>query len=176
MPFEFKKLEMDLILIKSKVFQDNRGYLKEIFKNSDFQRYGIPIPIQSNVSFSKKGVIRGLHYQLPPKEQGKIITVIKGRIFDVALDIRRDSKTFGKYFCIELSEENHYMLYIPPGFAHGFQALEDSIVFYFITHNEYTPNYERCIHYSIIDWPLKENIITSEKDSKCPKFGKAEFF
>lgn len=96
---------MDLILMKPKVFQDTRGYLKEIFKNSEFEKYGIPIPIQSNISFSKRGVIRGLHYQLPPKEQGKIITVIKGEIFDVALDIRRNSKTFGKYFGIELSEK-----------------------------------------------------------------------
>jgi dTDP-4-dehydrorhamnose 3,5-epimerase len=175
MPFEFEKLDLGLILIKPKVFPDNRGYFKEIFKESDFQKIGIPKPLQVNMSYSKKGVIRGLHYQIPPKEQGKIVTVIKGKILDVALDIRKNSKTFGKYVSVELSEENHYMFWIPSGFAHGFQALEDSIVLYFVTNNEYSPQHERCIHYSIIDWPIKD-IIVSEKDSKCPILDKAEVF
>ena len=175
MPFEFEKLDIGLILIKPKVFPDNRGYFKEIFKESDFQKIGIPKPIQANISYSKKRVVRGLHYQISPKEQGKIVTVIKGKILDIALDIRKNSKTFGKYVSVELSEENHYMFWIPTGFAHGFQALEDSMVLYFVTNNEYSPQHERCIHYSMIDWPIKDTIV-SEKDSKCPLLDKAEVF
>lgn len=119
--------------------------------------------------------MRGLHYQLPPKEQGKIVAVIKGRILDVAVDIRKSSESFGKYVYAELSENNHYMLWIPPGFAHGFQALEESTIVYFITYNEYSPLHERCINYSIINWPIK-NIVVSEKDAKCPPLNKAEVF
>ncbi|BDB99483.1 dTDP-4-dehydrorhamnose 3,5-epimerase [Saccharolobus caldissimus] len=175
MPFEFEELGLGVLLIKPKVFPDNRGYFKEIFKESDFKKMRIPIPLQVNVSFSKPGVVRGLHYQLPPKEQGKVVTVIKGRILDVAVDIRKSSESFGKYVYAELSENNHYMLWIPPGFAHGFQALEESTIVYFITHNEYSPFHERCINYSIINWPIK-NIVVSEKDAKCPPLNKAEVF
>jgi dTDP-4-dehydrorhamnose 3,5-epimerase len=135
MPFEFEELGLGVILIKPRVFPDNRGYFKEIFKESEFRKMNIPAPKQANVSFSKPGVVRGLHYQLPPKEQGKIVTVMKGRIIDVAVDIRKKSKSFGKYVQAELSDDNHYMLWIPPGFAHGFQALEDSMVLYFVTHS-----------------------------------------
>jgi len=175
MPFEFEELGLGVLLIKPKVFPDNRGYFKEIFKESDFKKMGIPTPLQANVSFSRYGVVRGLHYQLPPKEQGKIVTVIKGRIIDVAVDIRKKSKSFGKHVQAELSEDNHYMLWIPPGFAHGFQALESSTIVYFITHNEYSPPHERCVNYSMIDWPIKD-VIVSEKDSKCPPLEKAEVF
>jgi len=143
MPFEFEELGLGVILIKPKAFPDNRGYFKEIFKESEFRKMNIPTPLQANVSFSKPGVVRGLHYQLPPKEQGKIVTVMKGRIIDVAVDIRKKSKSFGKYVYAELNEDNHYMLWIPPGFAHGFQALEDSTVLYFVTHNEYSSYRER---------------------------------
>lgn len=93
MPFEFEELGLGVLLIKPKVFPDNRGYFKEIFKESDFKKMNISSPLQVNVSFSKAGVVRGLHYQLPPKEQGKIVTVLKGRIIDVAVDIRKKSKS-----------------------------------------------------------------------------------
>ncbi|AKA74655.1 dTDP-4-dehydrorhamnose 3,5-epimerase [Saccharolobus solfataricus] len=174
MPFEFKELGMGIVLIKPTVFPDKRGFFLELYKSTDF--VNIPIPIQTNMSFSIKGVIRGLHYQISPKEQGKIVFVPKGRILDVAVDIRKSSKTFGKYVSVELNEENHYLLWIPPGFAHGFQALEDSIVIYFITHNQYSPKHERCINYSYIkDWPIKEAIL-SDKDLQCPPIEKAEVF
>ena len=127
------------------------------------------------MSFSHRGVVRGLHYQLPPKEQGKLIFVPKGRILDVAVDVRKSSPTFGKHVKVELNEENHYMLWIPPGFAHGFQALEDSIVVSLISYNEYSPQYERCVHYSYIDWPIKEMIL-SDKDKLCPPLEKAEVY
>ncbi|MFP3131223.1 MAG: dTDP-4-dehydrorhamnose 3,5-epimerase [Nitrososphaeria archaeon] len=176
MNFEFIKLNMpEVILINPKHFPDNRGYFMEIFKQSEFAKYGIPQPVQVNMSFSHKGVVRGLHYQIVPKEQGKIVFVPKGKIFDVALDIRKSSKTFGKYVYAELNDENKQILWVPPGFAHGFQALEDSIVIYFVTHNEYSPMHERCINFKYVKWPL-EDIVTSEKDSNCPELYKAETF
>jgi len=110
-------------------------------------------------------------------EQGKLVTVIKGRIFDVAVDIRKGSPWFGKYVGVELSDENRYMLWVPPGFAHGFQALEDSYVLYLVT-KEYSPQHERCIRWDDptinIKWPIKTNVILSEKDSKCPGLNEAE--
>jgi dTDP-4-dehydrorhamnose 3,5-epimerase len=164
-----------VILIKPRVFPDNRGYFKEIFKESEFREMNIRAPKQVNVSFSKFGVVRGLHYQLPLKEQGKIVTVTKGRIIDIAVDIRKKSKSFGKYVQAELSDDNHYMLWIPPGFAHGFQTLEDSTVLYFVTHSEYSPPHEMCVNCTTIDWPIK-NVIVSEKDAKCPPLERAEVF
>ncbi|MGC9105621.1 MAG: dTDP-4-dehydrorhamnose 3,5-epimerase [Thermoprotei archaeon] len=166
MPFEFEELGLGVLLIKPKVFADERGFFMELFKSSDFARAGIPAPVQANVSFSRRGVVRGMHFQVPPKEQGKVVTVVKGRILDVALDVREGSHTYGKYVSVELSEENRYMLWIPPGLAHGFQALEDSLVVYFVTHNEYSPEYEDCVHYSVVKWPIKE-VIVSEKDMRC---------
>lgn len=175
MPFEFEHLAMGLVLIKPKKFPDRRGFFAELFKQSDFKERGIPDVVQTNMSFSRRGVVRGLHYQLPPKDQGKIVFVPKGKIIDVAVDIRKSSYTFGKYVKVELSEENYYMLWIPPGFAHGFQALEDSLVIYFVTHNEYSPQHERCIHYSYINWPIKE-VILSDRDLQCPPLERAEVF
>ncbi|BCU69705.1 dTDP-4-dehydrorhamnose 3,5-epimerase [Stygiolobus caldivivus] len=175
MPFEFEDIGMGVIRIKPKVFPDRRGFFLEIFKSSDFARFGIPTPLQANMSYSIRGVVRGLHYQITPKEQGKIVFVPRGKIIDVAVDVRRSSSTFGKYTSAELSGENHHMLWIPPGFAHGFQALEDSIVVYFITHNDYSPEHERCVNYKLIDWPIKE-VIMSDKDLQCPPLEKAEVF
>ena len=175
MPFEFEDLGMGIILVKPKIFPDRRGFFLEVLKQSDFSKAGIPNIIQANLSFSYRGVVRGLHYQLPPKEQGKLVFVPKGRILDIAVDVRKSSPTFGKHVKVELNEENHYMLWIPPGFAHGFQALEDSVVVYFITHSEYSPPHERCVHYSYIDWPIKE-VILSDKDKLCPPLEKAEVF
>jgi len=175
MPFDFEDLGMGVLLIKPKVFPDKRGFFLEVFKSTDFSKHNIPIPLQVNMSFSVRGVVRGLHYQITPKEQGKLVFVPKGKILDVAVDIRRSSSTFGKYISAELSESNHYMLWIPPGFAHGFQALEDSLVVYFVTHNEYSPQHERCINYSYIDWAIKE-IVISDKDRQCPPLDKAEVF
>ena len=175
MPFEFEDLSMDIILIKPKRFPDRRGFFIELFKQSDFMKYGIPNVVQTNMSFSRRGVVRGLHYQLPPKEQGKIVFVPKGRVVDVAVDIRKSSPTFGKYVKVELSEDNGHLLWIPPGFAHGFQALEDSLVIYFVTHNEYSPQHERCVNFSYVDWPIKETIL-SDKDLQCPPLDRAEIF
>jgi len=126
------------------------------------------------MSYSKRGVIRGLHYQLKPAEQGKLVYVIQGRIYDVAVDIRKGSPHYGRYVAEEIYQGK--AIWIPPGFAHGFQAIEDSIVVYMVT-KEYSPQHERCIHWRdeelAIKWPLQEAII-SERDSRCPRLRDAE--
>lgn len=180
MPFTFKRLEIpDLILVIPKVFQDPRGFFMETYKLSDFKEQGIPEFVQDNHSYSKKGVLRGLHYQLPPKAQGKLVRCVKGKILDVAVDIRRSSKTFKKWVAVELSEENNYMLYIPPGFAHGFLVLsEEAHVIYKVT-EEYSPQHDRGIIWNDeeigINWPI-DNPILSPKDANLPPLREAEIF
>ncbi len=172
MPFTFEKCHMDgLIMVRRKIFKDERGYFTETYKEGDFTPAGINRAFkQENLSFSRKGVIRGLHYQLNPYAQGKLVSVISGKIMDVALDLRRDSKGFGKYFSIVLSEDNATSLWIPEGFAHGFCALEDSFVLYRTT-SEYNPERERGIRYDDpqigIEWPDLERIV-SKKDRSYP--------
>ncbi|MEM1983624.1 MAG: dTDP-4-dehydrorhamnose 3,5-epimerase [Sulfolobales archaeon] len=178
MPFKsYKKLEIpDVLLVELMVFSDLRGFFAELYKRTDFLASGIPYNyVQVNLSFSKKGVVRGLHYQLKPMEQGKLIYVISGKVYDVAVDIRRGSPWFGKHVGVFL--EPGYALWIPPGFAHGFQALKDTYLLYLVT-KEYSPQYERCIYWNDhqlgINWPITENTIVSEKDSKCPGFRNSE--
>ncbi len=181
MPFvEFKRMEIpDVIVVEPKVFPDNRGFFKEIYKRTDFLANGIPYDyVQANVSMSRKGVVRGLHYQLKPMEQGKLVTVLSGRIVDVAVDIRKGSPYYGKYVMVELSAENHKMIWVPPGFAHGFQALEDNTIVLYLVTKEYAPDLEACIRWDDpelgIDWPLKEGVIISEKDKRCPPLREAK--
>lgn len=180
MPFDFCELEIPgLKLIKPKIFRDERGFFLETFKASEFSRSGIDeVWVQDNHSMSKKGVLRGLHYQLEPMAQGKLVRVVKGAAFDVAVDIRRGSPTFGKWYGVVLSEENGYMLWIPPGFAHGFLALEDEThLVYKVSGAEYSPSHERAIRWNDpeigIDWPIKEPLL-SEKDSEAPLLKDAE--
>jgi len=178
MPFEFIRLEIpDVILIKPKVFEDERGFFLEVYKYSDFKQAGINCNfVQDNHSKSKKGTLRGLHYQLEPKAQGKLIRCIKGKIWDVAVDIRKGSPTFGKWVAVELTEENKWMLWIPSGFAHGFVALEDCEIIYKCT-EEYAPELDRGIIWNdpdlAISWPI-ENPILSQKDSNLPRLKDAE--
>ena len=178
MPFKFKKLEIpDVILIEPVVFTDERGFFIETFKASDFKANNISYEfVQDNHSKSRKGVLRGLHYQLKPMEQGKLVRCIKGKIWDVAVDIRKGSPWYGKWVGVELSEENKLMLWIPPGFAHGFVALEDAEVIYKCT-KEYAPQYERGIIWNdpelAIHWPIK-NPILSFKDANLPNLKDAE--
>jgi len=174
MSFDFKKLDIpDLILIEPKIFDDERGYFLEIYKESEFSANGINTKfVQDYFSHSIHGVLRGLHYQRKPKEQAKLVSVISGEIFDVAVDIRKDSPTFGKWVSEILSEKNHKMLYIPEGFAHGFCTLSDTAnVLYKVT-NEYSPESEQGIIWNdpniSISWPI-QNPIVSEKDKKLPK-------
>lgn len=177
MPFEFERLELEgLVLIRPKVFRDERGFFLEFYKRSEFYKNGIEVEfLQDNHSASVKGTLRGLHYQKKPKVQGKLVRCVKGDIFDVAVDIRKGSKTFGKWFGIRLSEENQLMLWIPPGFAHGFLVLSDyAEVIYKVSHSEYSPGHDAGIRFDdpdlAIDWPIKDPnlLILSEKDKRLP--------
>jgi dTDP-4-dehydrorhamnose 3,5-epimerase len=173
MPFEFSPLEIPaLILIKPQVFDDGRGFFVELYKHSDFARAGIGEHfVQDNYSKSVKGVLRGLHYQKSPKAQGKLVTCIKGSIFDVAVDIRKGSPSYGKWAGVELSEGNKHLLYVPPGFAHGFQVLSDTAEVQYKCTEEYSPADDRGIIWNDPDvgivWPLKDPLL-SGKDTKHP--------
>lgn len=173
MPFLFKRLSIpDLILIEPKIFKDKRGFFMESYRYSDFKAFGIVDGfIQDNLSRSYKDVIRGLHFQKEPYSQGKLVQCLKGRIFDVAVDIRIGSPTFGKWIGVELSDENHLMFYIPPGFAHGFAVLSEYADVLYKCTKEYSQDNERGIIWNDpdikIDWTVKEPII-SEKDCRLP--------
>ena len=173
MAFEFKRLEIpDVIIITPKAFSDERGFFMESYKESEFKENGINFEFkQDNHSKSSKKVLRGLHYQLEPYAQGKLVRVITGKIFDVAVDIRRGSPTFGKWVSAELSEDNKKMLWIPPGFAHGFLSLEDNTNVLYKSTNEYNKESERGISWNDpeigIKWPF-DNPLLSDKDKKHP--------
>lgn len=173
MPFRFERLEIpEVILIEPKVFSDERGFFMETYKYSNFAAFGIKERfVQDNHSRSVKGVLRGLHYQRPPKAQGKLVRVLVGEIFDVAVDIRKGSPTYGKWVGVMLSAENRWMLYIPPGFAHGFCVLsEEAEVTYKVT-EEYSPEHDAGIIWNDpeigIDWPVEQPIL-SAKDAGLP--------
>ena len=175
MPFEFEKQQIeDVILIKPKVFGDNRGFFMETYKKSDFFSNGIEVEFnQDNHSKSTKGVLRGLHYQANPYGQAKIVRCGRGRIYDVAVDIRPNSKTFGQYVKVELSEENKHMLYIPVGFAHGFVALSDEVELLYKASGEYNPQADRGVLWSDpdinINWEIDFEPLLSEKDKCQPR-------
>lgn len=174
MPFNFKRLEIpEVILIKPKVFADERGFFIEIYKDSDFSDFGIKEKfVQENHSKSvSKGVLRGLHFQTPPRTQAKMVRVIFGSIFDVAVDIRKNSPTFGKWVSAVLSGENKDMLYVPEGFAHGFCTLEENTEVIYKCSEIYSPGHDRGIIWNDpalgINWPV-ENPVLSEKDKVWP--------
>ena len=173
MPFHFKNLSIpEVILIEPVVLRDGRGFFMEIYKYSDFSKVGIKeYFVQCNYSRSSKDVLRGLHYQKNPKAQGKLVHCIRGSILDVAVDIRKGSPTFGKWVSSELSYENNHMLYIPPGFAHGFLVLSESADVIYKCTSEYSPENDRGIIWNDpdinISWPVKMPII-SEKDKRHP--------
>ncbi len=179
--FTFTKLDIpELVLIESQRFDDNRGAFSEIWKASDFKKQGIPTAFdQDNYSLSKKGVIRGLHYQLEPMEQGKIVRVLSGRVWDVAVDIRKGSPHFGKWSGVELTRNNNKMLWIPGGFAHGFAALEDDTLLLYKTTKEYSKAHERGILWNDsdidVDWKVDDDPIVSDKDKALPPLKSAEY-
>jgi len=173
----------DVFLIEPKVFGDARGFFLESFRQDLFnQATGTNHEfIQDNHSRSSKGVLRGLHYQLPPHAQGKLVRVISGAVFDVAVDIRRSSPTFGQWVGAELSAENHHQLWIPPGFAHGFVVLSDTADFVYKTTAYYAPESDRGLLWNDPDigitWPqLDIEFSLSEKDRNQPAFKQAELF
>ncbi len=174
MPFEFERQDIkDVILIRPKVFGDSRGFFLESYKKSDFVAAGIKEEFnQDNHSKSTKGVLRGLHYQAAPYGQAKIVRCARGRIYDVAVDIRPNSPTFGKFVKVELSEENKQMLYIPVGFAHGFIVLSDEAELLYKASGEYNPEADRGVLWSDpdinIDWNIDFEPLLSEKDKVQP--------
>jgi len=175
MPFEFIRTEIpEVIIVKPKVFEDERGFFLETYKKSEFEKAGIDTDfVQDNHSKSVKNVLRGLHFQKTPKEQGKLVRCIKGRIFDVAVDIRKNSPTFGKWVGIELSGTNKLMLWIPKGFAHGFLTLSDEAeIIYKVSGAEYSPEHDAAIRWNDpeigIKWPITDEPILSEKDKNAP--------
>jgi dTDP-4-dehydrorhamnose 3,5-epimerase len=170
----------DVVLIKPKVFGDSRGYFMESFRRDLFAEHIGEIDfIQDNESKSTYGVLRGLHYQLQPYAQSKLVRVVTGRVLDVAVDIRKNSPTFGRHVTAELSEENKYQLFIPQGFAHGFVVLSDEAIVSYKVDASYAPDHERGIYYADpdlgIDWGLPESEIRlSEKDGKWLGLGSRE--
>ena len=162
----------DVILLEPKVFGDDRGFFFESYNREAFrQATGLdPDFVQDNHSRSVKGVLRGLHYQLPPKAQGKLVRVVAGEVFDVAVDIRKGSPTFGKWVAEILSAENKRQMWIPSGFAHGFLTLSETAEFLYKTTDYYSPQHERCIRWDDsaieIDWPLAGEPVLSGKDEQ----------
>ena len=168
-------------MIDPKVFADSRGYFMEAYKEREFEEHiGKVNFMQDNESSSTRGVLRGLHYQLEPYAQSKLVRVISGKVLDVAVDIRKGSPTFGKYLAVELSGENKRQLYIPRGFAHGFYVMSETAVFTYKVDNPYSPAYERgiCFNDSTIgvDWQIMHGdmVSTSEKDQNAPSLHDAE--
>ncbi len=179
MPFAFKRLGIPaVVLIEPKVFEDERGFFMETYKMPDFVTAGIKGNfVQENHSHSSKGVLRGLHYQNPPFAQGKLVRAIKGEIFDVSVDIRKGSPTWGKWVGVILSEENKNILYVPAGLAHGFCVLSEIAEVIYKTTNVYSAESEAGIIWNDddlnIEWPVKEPIL-SEKDGKLPSLKNAD--
>ena len=169
-------------LIEPKVFHDARGYFMEAFKEEEFRtQVGEVHFVQDNESKSSFGVLRGLHYQKGDYSQAKLVRVIKGRVLDVAVDLRKESATFGKYVSVELSEENKRQFFIPRGFAHGFLVLSEEAIFTYKVDNVYAPHAEASIRYDDptigIDWPIApEQMLMSEKDKTGTSLEEAECF
>jgi dTDP-4-dehydrorhamnose 3,5-epimerase len=180
---KYTKLSIpDVILIEPKVFRDQRGFFMETFKNDDFKKQISDLSfVQDNHSKSTQGILRGLHYQIK-NPQGKLVRVIAGKVFDVAVDLRKASSTFGKWVGAILSAENKLILWIPPGFAHGFYVISPETEFVYKCTDYYAPEYERTIKWNNpaigIKWPLIPGTtpFLSEKDKKGVVFEKAEVF
>lgn len=183
-----EKTKLDgLFIVHPQVFGDERGWFMESFNQqrfeSVFEGLNLPVPnfVQDNHSKSSRGVLRGLHYQLPPKAQGKLVRVVQGKVWDVAVDIRKGSPTFGQWVGEELSADNHKQLWIPPGFAHGFITLSETAEFLYKTTDYYSPEHERAIRWDdsqlAIAWPLPaDDIQVSAKDEQALDLAHAETF
>ncbi len=179
MPFVFQPLAIpDVILIEALKHGDHRGYLIETYKRSEFADNGILARfVQDNISYSGRGVLRGLHYQKHPQAQAKLVMVLEGEIFDVAVDIRRESPTYAQWIGVTLTAEEPRMLYIPEGFAHGFCVLSETARFMYKITNEYAPEHDRGIAWNDprvgIDWPIR-NPRLSARDANLPLLQEAD--
>lgn len=180
---EYKETEIKgVFIIEPKVFKDARGYFMEAWKQAEFDEHvGRTVFIQDNESKSSYGVLRGLHYQKGDASQAKLVRVIKGKVLDVAVDIRRSSPTFGRHVMVELSEDNKRQFFIPRGFAHGFLVLSDEAIFTYKVDNPYAPQSDAGIRWNDpalgIEWPIDPAVVlTNEKDLKQPLLKDAEVF
>ena len=180
---EYIKTEIaGVFIIEPRVFNDARGYSMEAWKEAEFNEHIGPVKfIQDNESKSSYGVLRGLHYQKGAYSQAKLVRVIKGRVLDVAVDIRKSSPTFGKHVMVELSEDNKRQFFIPRGFAHGFLVLSEEAIFTYKVDNPYMPSQEAGVRWNdpelAIEWPIDPAVVqTSEKDLKQPLLKEAEVF
>lgn len=177
MAFEIVRTDIDdLVIVRPFLAQDARGYYKKVFEREIFEALGIPVQVfECSDIFSNRGAIRGLHYQ-EKHSQGKLLHVLKGKIYDVALDLRRESRTFGRWYATTLSEQDHRTIYIPPGFAHGFMSLEDGTLFSYLCTNYYEPDSCGGILFNDpglgIPWPIRdeEQLIITPKDRNWPTF------
>jgi len=173
MPFEFRETAIPgLLLIEPRRFDDERGFFMETYKESEFASAGIPaLLVQDNQSRSRRGVLRGLHFQGEPKAQAKLVRVVSGAVWDVAVDLRRGSPSYGRWEGVELSADNRLMFYLPPGFAHGFLALRDGTEVLYKCSAEYDKASEGGIRWNDPDlgiaWPLRD-VIVSRKDADLP--------
>jgi len=180
MPFEFEKTKLEgAMIVKPRVFPDSRGFAMESFKKSDYVRAGLPGDfVQDNHSRSTKGVLRGLHYQRGQAAQGKLVRCSAGAILDVGVDMRKGSPTFGQWIAVELSAANARQLYLPPGFAHGFLGLTDTVEVQYKCTAEYSPKDEAGVRWDdpqlAISWGIKDPIL-SDKDKVWPLFKDAQF-
>ena len=178
---KFTKTNIEgIVIIEPKVFGDERGYFLETYNEKEFEEsIGKISFVQDNESKSSKGVLRGLHFQKPPFAQAKLVRCIEGKVLDVVVDIRKNSKTYGQHVAVELSGENKKQVFIPKGFAHGFVVLSDSAVFAYKSDNTYAPDSDAGIHWNDtslnIQWTINESeVLVSEKDSKLPFFSEFE--
>lgn len=179
MPFNFQQLALrDLVLVEPQVFGDARGGFAETYKYSEFAANGVPERfLQDNWSRSANGVLRGMHYQIHPKAQGKLMSVVRGEIYDVAVDVREDSPTYLQWYGVKLSDENHLMLYVPPGFAHGFCVLSESADVTYKVTVEYDPSLEMGFVWNDpavgIQWPIASPVL-SARDQQLPPWSEAK--
>lgn len=180
---EYIKTKIDgVVIVQPRVFDDQRGYFFESWKKEEFEQHVGKVDfVQDNESKSSYGVLRGLHYQKGEASQAKLVRVIKGRVVDVAVDLRQDSPTFGQHVMVELNDENKRQLFIPRGFAHGFLVLSDEAIFTYKVDNAYNPQAEASIRFDDpslgIEWPLDlKEVMTSPKDLRGVAFNDAEYF
>lgn len=172
----------DVLLIEPEIYTDDRGYFLETFRNTWFEEMNLDVHfVQDNQSYSKHGVLRGLHYQIR-QPQGKLVKVTRGKVYDVVVDMRKSSDTFGQYVGVILSEEKKNLIWVPPGFAHGFYVMSDGAEITYKCSNYYSPEFERTLFWKDpdinIDWPLgkQKQPILSDKDLAGVRFTEAEYF
>ena len=172
----------EVLVLRPRIMSDERGRFSETWNAASFEDVVGPgfVFVQDNQSRSRQGVLRGLHYQLPPRPQGKLVRVVRGRVFDVAVDIRRSSSTFGEWTAVVLTDENNEQLWVPPGFAHGFLALTDSAEVVYKVTEFYSPEHDRSLRWDDpdlgIEWPLEGKPVLSDKDARAPSLQDAEVF